>query len=411
MKITDLRCAIIGGQPVIRIKTDEGIDGYGSAARLRSAHIRWHVEHYRDLILGSDPTDVERTMLKIRRLGAFKPWGSSVSGIEVALWDIAGKAANVPVYKLLGGKVRDRVRVYNGAIRSPLSAKNPEDYAESSARMKDLPQGFTIIKQAISFHGKMDADVPDYYYGDNQGVSIPGRHPSPSYPNRGLLTEKGFDHTVNCVVAMKEVLGDEIGLALDCGPGMTVTDTLKLAQALEPYNIMWLEDTVRGDFSSSVDPDLFLQITPHTTTPIHTGEQIYLRENFKNLIQHKAVNIVGPDPLDVGGIAEMKWIAQYADLHGILFAPHGIGVGLIGLAAQIQAAATYPDNFIAFEYSTGRPDWWYDIVHGLPGLQGQPETIVRDGFVDVLDRPGLGITLDVEIAQQYLGSEDKNFFD
>ena len=257
MKITDLRCAIIGGQPVIRIKTDEGVDGYGSAARLRSAHIRWHVEYYRDLILGSDPTDVERTMLKIRRLGAFKPWGSSVSGIEVALWDIAGKAANVPVYKLLGGKVRDRVRVYNGAIRTPLSAKNPEDYAESSARMKDLPQGFTIIKQAISFHGKMDADVPDYYYGDNQGVSIPGMHPSPSYPNRGLLTEKGFTHTVNCVVAMKEVLGDEIGLALDCGPGMTVTDTLKLARALEPYNIMWLEDTVRGDFSPSVDPDLF----------------------------------------------------------------------------------------------------------------------------------------------------------
>ena len=157
MKLTDLRCAIIGGQPVIRINTDEGIDGYGAAARLRSAHIRWHVEYYRDLILGSDPTDVERTMLKIRRLGAFKPWGSSVSGIEVALWDIAGKAANVPVYKLLGGKVRDRVRVYNGAIRTPLSAKNPEDYAESAARMKDLPQGFTIIKQAISFNGKMDA--------------------------------------------------------------------------------------------------------------------------------------------------------------------------------------------------------------------------------------------------------------
>ena len=185
MKITDLRCAIIGGQPVIRIKPDEGIDGYGSAARLRSAHIRWHGEHYSDLILGSDPTDVERTMLKIRRLGAFKPWGASVSAIEVALWDIAGKAVNVPDYKLLGGKVRDRVRVYNGAIRTPLSGKNPEDYAESSANMRDLPQGFTIIKQAISFHGKMDADVPDYFYGDHQGVSIPGRHPSPSYQNRG----------------------------------------------------------------------------------------------------------------------------------------------------------------------------------------------------------------------------------
>ena len=144
MKITDLRCAIIGGQPVIRIKTDEGIDGYGTTARLRSLHIRWHLEYYKKLILGADPTDVERTMLRIRRLGAFKPWGAAVSGIEIALWDIAGKSAGVPVYKLLGGKIRDRVRVYNGAIRSPLPGKNPDDYAESTQIMKDLPQRFTI---------------------------------------------------------------------------------------------------------------------------------------------------------------------------------------------------------------------------------------------------------------------------
>ena len=410
MKITDLRCAIIGGQPVIRIKTDEGIDGYGTTARLRSLHIRWHLEYYKKLILGADPTDVERTMLRIRRLGAFKPWGAAVSGIEIALWDIAGKSAGVPVYKLLGGKIRDRVRVYNGAIRSPLPGKNPDDYAESTQIMKDLPQRFTIVKQAISFHGKMGADVPNYYYGDYQGESIPRMHPSPSYPNRGLLTPQGFKHTVECVVAMKEVLGDQIGLALDCGPGMTIVDTLKLARALEPYDVMWLEDTIRGDFSSSVDSDLFLQVTPYTTTPIHTGEQIYLRDNFKELIEKNAVNVVGPDPLDVGGISEMKWIAQYADIHGIQFAPHGIGVGLIGLAAQVQVAATYPDNFIAFEYSTGQPEWWYDIVEGLPGDKGSPESIVRDGFIKVWDAPGLGITINAERAQPYLEDRDVDFF-
>ena len=209
---------------------------------------------------------------------------------------------------------------------------------------------------------------------------------------------------------MKEVLGDQIGLALDCGPGMTIVDTLKLARALEPYDVMWLEDTIRGDFSSSVDPDLFLQVTPHTTTPIHTGEQIYLRDNFKELIEKNAVNVVGPDPLDVGGISEMKWIAQYADIHGIQFAPHGIGVGLIGLAAQVQVAATYPDNFIAFEYSTGQPEWWYDIVEGLPGDKGSPESIVRDGFIKVWDAPGLGITINAERAQPYLEDRDVDFF-
>ena len=116
MKITDLKCAIIGDYPVVRITTDEGIDGYGQAEAYKP-YLKPHVLFYRDLILGKDPTNVERVMLGIRCLGAFKPWGSSVSAIEMALWDIAGKAAGLPVYKLLGGKVRDRVRVYNGAVR------------------------------------------------------------------------------------------------------------------------------------------------------------------------------------------------------------------------------------------------------------------------------------------------------
>jgi L-alanine-DL-glutamate epimerase-like enolase superfamily enzyme len=120
MKITDLKCAVIGGFPLIRIKTDAGIDGYGPA-EFPKPYLKPHMLFYRDAILGEYPTDVERVMLKIRRLGAFKPWGSSVSAIEVALWDIAGKAANLPVYKLLGGKVRDRVRVYNGAVRFPMN--------------------------------------------------------------------------------------------------------------------------------------------------------------------------------------------------------------------------------------------------------------------------------------------------
>ena len=118
IKITDLRCAIIGRNPVVRVVTDQGVSGYGQAESYKP-YLKPMVLFYKDYLLGEDPTDVERVMLKIRRLGAFKPWGSAVSAIEIALWDIAGQVAGVPVYKLLGGKIRDRVRIYNGGFRPP----------------------------------------------------------------------------------------------------------------------------------------------------------------------------------------------------------------------------------------------------------------------------------------------------
>ena len=132
MKITDVKCAVIGQNPVVRIITDEGIDGYGQAENSKP-YLKPHVLFYKRYLMGEDPTDVNRIMLKIRRMGAFKPWGAAVSAIEFALWDIAGKAAGLPVYKLLGGKVRDRVRVYNGGVRFPMSGHEPEDFAENMA--------------------------------------------------------------------------------------------------------------------------------------------------------------------------------------------------------------------------------------------------------------------------------------
>ncbi len=396
MKITDLKCAIIGQNPVIRIKTDEEIEGIGQAENAKQ-DLKWHFLYYKDLILGMDPTDVERVMLKIRRLGSFKPWGSAVSAIEMALWDIAGKAAGVPVYKLLGGKVRDRVQIYNGSVRRSMPGSGPEDYAEAMRWMKSRPEKFSIIKQGIAFHGSMVRETPDYFYGE---LDSSGRH-----PNRGLITERGMKHTIACIEAMKDVLGDEVGLALDCGPGFMVTDALKLARAVEHLNIMWLEDMITGDYTPYVQADLYREVTPYTTTPIHTGEQIYLRQNFMDLIEKRAVNIIGPDLADVGGLAELKWIAEYADLHGIMIAPHGTGDGLIGLVAQVQVAAALPQNYIAFEYPTGNPEGWYDIVEGLP------DPIVKDSFIEVWDTPGLGVTLNEEAAAAYLRPEDADFFE
>ena len=142
-----------------------------------------------------------------------------------------------------------------------------------------------------------------------------------------------------------------------------------------------------------------------TSTPIHTGEELYLRENCKDLIETQAVDVLGPDPEDVGGIAELKWIAEYASLHGILVAPHGIFDGLFGVAAQVHLGAACPQNYVSFEYAIGQPDWWYEIVDGLPN------PIVKSGYIDVWDKPGLGVTFNVAAAKKRLADDDRGFFD
>ncbi len=396
--MTDVKCAVIGKNPVVRICTDEGLSGYGQAEQYKP-YLKPYVLHYRDALIGMDPTDVERCMLKIRQRGSFKPWGAAVSMIEMALWDVAGKAAGLPVYKLLGGKVRDKVRCYNGAYRVRMEGVRPEDYAAEVKRQKELPYGFSFIKMGIGFHSPMKREIPNFYFGE------PDPSPFHGALDRGLLTERSMKHMLDCVIAMKEVLGDEVGLALDCGPGWMLPDAIRFARAVEPYNLMWLEDMLTGDYVPYVNADVYRELTTATTTPIHTGEQIYLRQNFKQLIEGHAVKVVGPDPADMGGIAELKWVTEYADLHGILMAPHGTGDGLLGLAALVQVCATLPHNFIAFECPKGDPDWWYDIVDGLP------DPLIVNGAIEVWDRPGMGVELNAEKAKRYLREEDAGFFD
>ena len=399
MKITDLKVAVIGNHPVVRITTDEGIDGIG-CVEASKPYLKPHILFYKEYLLGEDPRDVERTVRRIRRMGAFKPWGAAISAIEVALWDIAGKASGQPIYRLLGGKVRDKVRVYNGNFRSPIGGGySPEGMAKNMQWMKDLPHNFSIIKQGIAFHGNMATDVPDYYYGDVENKA--------RFPKRGRLTERGLKHTIECVTAMKEVLGDEVGLALDVGPGLIPQDALKLARALEDHNLMWMEDMITGDYTPYVIADLYRDVSDNTTTPVHTGEQIYLRQNFMDLIEKRAVDVVGPDPLDVGGLAELKWISEYADLHGIDMAPHGTLDGLIGLAALVQVSAALPQNFIAFELPNAEADWWHDIIDG-PVVD---KSLVKDSHIEVWDTPGLGITLIEEETKKYLREEDADFFE
>jgi len=399
MKITEVRCAVIADSPVIQIRTDEGITGW-SQIETPKPYLKPIVLQLERFLVGQDPVNVERVVRRIRFRGGFKPWGAAVSAIETALWDIAGKAVNLPVYRLLGGKVRDEVRTYRTLYHSELGVGQAvDDYARWAEHGMILSEKFTMFKLPTSFHSPMAIEVENFYYGAPQADAP---HP---YARKGVITETGFRHLVACVEAAKETLGPGYGLAVDAGPGFLPQDALRFARAVEPLHLLWVEDMITGDYVSHVDPDVYREVSRATATPIHTGEQIYMRHNFKALIETKAVDVIGPDPCDVGGIAELKWIAEYADLHGIAMAPHGTANGIFGLAALIQVSATLPDNFIAFEYPARFEPFWYDITEGFDGVP------VRDGMIAVPDRPGLGVNFVPEAARKYLSEEDQDFFD
>ncbi len=175
-----------------------------------------------------------------------------------------------------------------------------------------------MVKMPIGFHSSMKRDFDGFHYGIAQNKTT-----SMAPWITGPISPAGFEFMLDCVVAMKEVLGDKVGLALDCGPGWLLPDAIRFAKAVEKYDIMWLEDMLSGDYVPWVNPQAYRELTMSTSTPIHTGEQIYLRHNFKELIETQAVRIVGPDPADIGGIAELKWVAEHAYLHSIMMAPHG----------------------------------------------------------------------------------------
>ena len=307
----------------------------------------------------------------------------------------------MPTYKLLGGKVRDKVRVYNGSIRQERKGDTPEDYAADVKWMMEQPENFFMVKQGIGFHSNHEALDPRFPLRPQPAArAITAPWIRARFPNYGM------GQMLECVTAMKEVLGDKVGLALDCGPGWMLNDAIRFANNVEHHNLMWLEDMLTGDYVPWVNPQAYRELTVSTTTPIHTGEQIYLRHNFKELIETQAVRVVGPDPADIGGIAELKWVAEHAYMHSIMMAPHGTANGLLGLGALINVCATLPANYIAFEYPSASDPWWHDIVIGLP--EGR---IVTDSHVDLLPGPGLGLDIDAEGAKKYLKEEDAGFFD
>ena len=402
MKITDLKVITIDGghKHIVRVETDEGIHGYGEANWGAKGPLpKEYILTLKRFILGEDPTNVERVMMKIRHMGGFAHLGMNVSSVEVALWDIAGKAAGLPVYKLLGGKIRDKVRIYcdcGSGVRQdpddPASAYTPEAYAENARRKMRQPEGFTALKFDIGFHGGPLWEVPGSIYEIND-----------TYPYKGHVTERGLKSQIACAEAVKEVLGDGIGLALDCGPGQSLLNAIHLAKAVEPLNVLWLEDLLTGADIPYVDVEAYRLLTASTSTPIQTGENVYLRKGFKRLIDQHAVDIVAPDIMDVGGLAEAKWVAEFADLYGLLIAPHN-SCDTIAFIANLHVCATMPRNFIALEFHMSDRPGWEDLVTGVE------KPLIKDGFATVPDKPGLGIELNEEVVRGRL-VEGETYFE
>ena len=413
MKIIDLKSAVIGRNICLRVVTDKGIDGYSQFESFKE-FLAVNNEMYKQLIVGCDPTDVESVMRRLRPLGASKPWGKYVSSIEMALWDIAGKEAGVPAYKLLGGKVRDRVRVYctrYDGLKLPHEEAllhyglDPKIRAENILAIHEQA-GFTIVKTPVGFHNHsfraLAEDVSAAYAYNSHPYDPPIHYAENG--NGSLLSNRAMDDLVHYVRGIKEIVGDRVGLAYDCGPGMTVPDALRFARSVEDSNVLWLEDLVAGNYSTHTMAQAYRDITWNTITNIHTGEQIYLHQNYRELIENRAVNVVGPDPADCGGIAELKRIAEYANIHGILIAPHGVFNGVFGMCALMQVCCTLPNNYIAFEYPQADQPWWYEIVTGLP------QDFFKDGFVKVWDKPGIGVEFDIPKAEKYLSTNYNDFF-
>lgn len=407
MKIRSVTTCVIEANfdwTIVKITTDEAATGYGEA--FPAPALSRVIGEFAPLLVGEDPRNVDRIFRKMRTAGA--PSGSSgmilhaISGIEAALWDLLGKKLGVPVYQLLGGRYRDRIRIYadchagagleslspvliprtpswagepepssaldlsmkhHGSSREEHSYPTPEDYARRAREMAE--QGFTALK--------FDVDVPNPHTLDDYNRS---------------LTRQEMEFMRSLVEAAYRELGGEVELAVDCHWNFNVSDALRLAWACEEFQLLWLEDPVPPENLQALR-----QVTQSTRIPIATGENHYLRHQFRDLLEGEALNIAAPDIQKVGGLMEARRIADLADLYAVALAPHNIA-SPIGTMAAAHVCAAIP-NFLCLEWHGATVPFFDRLVRHADG------PLIRDGYIPIPEKPGLGIELDEDVAHQY----------
>jgi L-alanine-DL-glutamate epimerase-like enolase superfamily enzyme len=372
-EITDLGTTVVDGNFPWTIVTVEAADGtVGVGEAYPSPGVREIVTDYlRPVLVGENPLDVERLyhLMRENLSGRGSQWGVgtiAISGVEIALWDLAGKLLGQPVYQLLGGKLREEVRVYadchagEAMVESTEEGQDTETYepeAYAQAARAAVEDGFDLVK--------FDLDVPS-----GREIDTLSRH----------FDGPEVEHKRRVVAAVTDEIGDDAEVAVDLHWNFSPETAERLCRAVEPYGLAWVEDPLPPE-----NADATRELRRRVDVPLLTGENRYGRHGFRELIESQAVDFLAPDVPKTGGIAETKKIAEAAETYYGTLVPHNIA-SPVATAATAHVGATVP-NFLALEYHAREVPWWEDLLV-------REEPFIQEGRIEVPDEPGLGIELD-----------------
>ena len=393
MKITRVSTALVQGNfewTLVRVETDRGIVGLGEAHW--GAGVRDSVHFLRKYLIGEDARDVDRLWRKMYRVTSGSPWAGAVlcaaNGIEMALLDAVGKLYQVPMYQLLGGRYRDRVRIYadcHAGREGGAGAEGADTADEASGNWHTAydphadyrAAGYANRARSVLAAGytalKFDLDVPTPLQADPHNRTISGPH---------------LEYMVELAKTVREVVGPDVDLAFDCHAAYNVGDATRLAKALEPYRLWWLEDPLPPE-----NVEALARVRSATSTPICTGENLYLRDPFARLLAAGGADIIEPDLPRSAGMLEFKRICDLADSYYVPVAPHNVGSPVATIACVHMGAAV--PNFLAVEFHAIDVDWWSSIVTG-------DAAHIENGYLPVPEGAGLGIELDEDVVKAHL---------
>ncbi|MGB9963749.1 mandelate racemase/muconate lactonizing enzyme family protein [Halobacterium hubeiense] len=374
LEITDVQTTMVDGNfpwTLVRVYTDAGVVGTGEA--YWGAGVPELIERMKPFVIGENPLDIDRLFehLVQKMSGEGSVEGvtvTAISGIEVALHDLAGKVLDVPAYQLLGGKYRDDVRVYCDCHTE--EEADPEACADEAERVVE-ELGYDALK--------FDLDVPSGLEKDRAN-----RHLRPGE----------IRHKAEIVEKVTERVKDRADVAFDCHWTFSGGSAKRLASELEEYDVWWLEDPVPPE-----NLEVQEEVTKSTTTPIAVGENRYRVTEERRLVENQAVDIVAPDLPKVGGMRETQKVADVANQYYVPVAMHNVS-SPIATMASAQVGAAIP-NSLAVEFHSYELGWWSDLVE---------EDVIEDGSITVPEEPGLGLTLDLDTVEEHM-VEGETLFD
>ena len=369
LRITDLKCGYVRGSLFVKIHTNQGIWGCGEAVDAIGGTYEM-VQGFGRRLRGQSPLNVHRLAEQIRTGGVFGGAQSGVfvavlSAVETALWDLAGKALGVPVYQLLGGKFRDRIRVYLDTALYQTRLPRPEQFAEAAAGA--VKKGYTAVK--------FDLD---------QG-NDPNRYDQFNWTASPAEVQRMVDQ----MTAAREAVGPTIDICADMHARYDYPTGQRVAKRMEPLNLMWLEEPVPAE-----NVDAYKLIADSTSTPICAGENVYLAHGFRRLLEMGAVDIVMPDLQKAGGLGEGQRIANLAHLYYVPFAPHMVA-SFLGAMASCHVCASVP-NFMILEWQT-----YFDTTPMYDEIVSYDGPKVEKGFIAVSNKPGIGVEINEEGMRRY----------